>query len=458
MASSLRRVPQVGHSLEAVLSVVIVGSWEKAQTWRIIPDSVLISVSDPKKRKTGKGKCYTNGMEKYSIYLHIPFCKQRCTYCDFNTYAGLEAFIPAYVRALCREVEDVARSATENIPVHTIFFGGGTPSSLSLDEVGKITRTIRDEFSLLPDAEMTLEANPGTLSKDYLYGLRSLGINRLSIGMQSALEHELRLLGRIHTVSEVIQSVEWARQAGFENINLDLIFGIPNQSLNDWRASLETGIGLNPEHFSLYALTLEEDTPMAQWIRQGTLVEAEADLAAEMYELAGEELEKRGYESYEISNWATKGTGEKNFTCQHNLQYWRGQPYLGLGAGAHGYANHTRTANTLLPMDYIEKMSRAQGADKLIFPVSPAAVESRNLSQAEEIGEYMMMGLRLTQEGVTDEVFSKRFGTTLEDCYPSQIQRLTKLGLLEWVDSAPRRLRLTVNGRLLGNQVFKEFI
>lgn len=397
-------------------------------------------------------------MENFSIYIHIPFCKQRCAYCDFNTYAGLESVIPAYVQALCKEAEYVARSAAEGIQVHTIFFGGGTPSILSLKEIGIITATIQGGYLLMPDVEITLEANPGTLSKDYLCGLKDLGINRLSIGMQSALEHELRLLGRRHTFDDVAQSVEWARQAGFENLNLDLIYGLPNQTMDDWRLSVKAGLGLRPEHFSLYALTLEDDTPMAQWIKQGSLIEPDADLAADMYEIAGIELERHGYESYEISNWASKAKGGHSYACRHNLQYWYGKPYLGLGAGAHGYANHTRTANVLMPVDYIEKMEKAHEIDRWIFPISPAACEYTILSPLEEMGEYMMMGLRLTQEGVTDEVYWKRFGMTLEQCYGSQIQRLTSLGLLEWVDSPNRRLRLTVKGRLLGNQVFREFI
>jgi len=397
-------------------------------------------------------------MENISIYIHIPFCKQRCGYCDFNTYAGLESVIPAYVQALCQEVDYIARSAAEGIPVHTIFFGGGTPSILTLEEIEKITTTIQGGYLILPDVEITLEANPGTLTKEYLFGLKDLGINRISIGMQSALEHELGFLGRTHTFDDVTQSVDWARQAGFDNLNLDLIYGLPNQTMDDWRLSVKAGLGLRPEHFSLYALTLEEETPMARRIKLGALEEPDADLAADMYEMAGIELERQGYESYEISNWATKAKWGKSYACRHNLQYWYGKPYLGLGAGAHGYANHTRTANVLMPLDYIEKMKKANEIDRLVFPISPAASECTNLSPLEEMGEYMMMGLRLTKEGVTDEVYRKRFGMTLEGCYGFQIQRLISLGLLEWVDKPNRRLRLTVKGRLLGNQVFREFI
>ncbi len=396
-------------------------------------------------------------MEETSIYLHIPFCKQRCSYCDFNTYAGLESIIPAYVEALCREIVYVAHSAVASIPVHTIYFGGGTPSILPLDRLEKILTTLRAEFHLAAEVEISLEANPGTLSNEYLYGLKNLRINRLSIGMQSALAHELGMLGRIHTYKDVVQSFEWARQAGFSNINLDLIYGLPNQALGDWQLSLRAGMELQPEHFSLYALTLEDETPMAQWIKQGLMVEQDADLAADMYEWAGCELGSSGYESYEISNWASIKMVGKNYTCRHNLQYWRGKPYLGLGAGAHGYADHTRTANVMSPLIYIKKMQAVNEPQTLIFPASPAVSETIHQRPDEERGEFMLMGLRLTQEGVGDEEFRERFGKTLEDFYGYQIERLIKVGLLEWVDSATR-LRLTTQGRLLGNQVFREFI
>lgn len=397
-------------------------------------------------------------MELMSIYLHIPFCKQRCGYCDFNTYAGLEAIIPEYVHSICREAEYLAASAGDSFPVHTIFFGGGTPSILSFGEIAKILATIRDGFFLLPDTEITLEANPGTLSQELLDGLRVLGVNRLSIGMQSALAHELSLLGRMHTFDTVVHSVKSARQAGFDNINLDLIYGLPNQTIDDWRYSLEAALQLKPEHFSLYALTLEESTPMAQLTKQGILVEQDADLAADMYELAGRILEESGYGSYEISNWAAADAKGNRIACQHNLQYWRGKPYLGLGAGAHGYADHIRTMNILKPAAYIEQMGKEIKPEKRVFPVSPAASEYTVLSPQEEIGEFMMMGLRLTQEGVGDDEFLERFERSLENCYGAQVQRLIRLGLLEWVSEPCRRLRLTVKGRLLGNQVFMEFI
>ena len=233
-------------------------------------------------------------MELTSIYLHIPFCRQRCAYCDFNTYAGKEGIIPQYVDAVCREVSWISRSLDVSVPVHTIYFGGGTPSLLSPDQIGQILQAIKAGLDVQPGVEISIEANPGTLSGEYLQGLRGMGINRLSIGMQSAHEAELRLLGRIHSFEDVINSVTWARAAGFDNINLDLIYGLPGQPLEDWRRSLELALRLHPEHFSLYALTLEEEVPLARLMRRGLVAEQDADMAAEMYELADGLLENAG--------------------------------------------------------------------------------------------------------------------------------------------------------------------
>jgi len=218
----------------------------------------------------------------HSIYLHIPFCVHRCAYCDFNTYAGLENLIPAYVSALCREIELCAASAGEKLPVYTIFLGGGTPSLLSPAQVDEILEKIRRCFDLTNDAEITLEANPGTLSLLQLNDLRMIGINRLSLGMQSSHANELLLLERQHDLGDVERSVEWARTAGFRNINLDLMFAIPYQNLELWDQTLNRALSLHPEHFSLYALTLEHGTPMQRQVELGQLAEPDPDLAADM--------------------------------------------------------------------------------------------------------------------------------------------------------------------------------
>ena len=406
-------------------------------------------------------------MVPYSLYLHIPFCRHRCGYCDFNTYAGIENSIPDYVFALCREIEFVATSAGQRLPVHTIFFGGGTPSLLPVGQLECIFQALHDSFDLLPDIEITLEANPGTLSLAYLSDLVRLGVNRLSLGVQSANPQELLLLERQHSYSDVIQAVTWARQAGFNNLNLDLIFGLPGQALQTWQQTLELALNLCPEHFSLYALTLEHGTPLAHWADRGLIAEPDPDLAADMYEWASERLDTAGYQQVEISNWGRrlpdKPSGERVLACRHNMQYWRNLPYLGLGAGAHGYTSGVRTVNVLAPRTYINRLNSGEsGLNKqqgsLAFPRTPATQTVQVIDRATEIGETMMMGLRLTQAGVSRSEFLQRFGERLEDLFRAEIQDLLQLGLLEWAGSDQDVLRLTPGGRLLGNQVFYRFI
>lgn len=395
-------------------------------------------------------------MEKpYSIYLHIPFCIHRCAYCDFNTYAGISDLIPDYARALAREMDLLFSSAGERLPVHTIFFGGGTPSLLPIPELELIFSALTQNFNLLPDLEVTLEANPGTVSLDYLKELRRLGVNRLSLGMQSANTEELRLLERQHGFDDVVQAVRWARLAGFDNLNLDLIFGIPYQTLDEWRRSLSLALALKPEHFSLYALTLEHGTPMQHWVERGLLNEPDPDLAADMYELADELLTESGYGQYEISNWAKGNPDGSLRSARHNLQYWRNLPYLGFGAGAHGYAGGYRTANVLAPAGYIRRCLEGSAQD---FPRTPATAEANAIDGKAEIGETMMMGLRLTREGVSNQAFCRRFGASLQDVFGAQIKQLSTAGLLEWAGEDGDTLRLTPHGRLLGNRVFMEFI
>jgi oxygen-independent coproporphyrinogen III oxidase len=396
-------------------------------------------------------------MSPYSLYLHIPFCSTRCGYCDFNTYAGLEDLIPAYCQALRREIRAASRAAGEPLALHTIFFGGGTPSLLPIGEIAQILLEIENSFNLLPGAEISLEANPGTLSLDYLVDLRRAGINRLSLGVQSANPAELRLLEREHDYPQVIQSVSWARRAGFDNLNLDLIFGLPYQELESWQRSVDLTLGLHPEHLSLYALTLEHGTPLEAWARRGLLATPDPDLAADMYEWADHRLGQAGYQQYEISNWARERDGTL-LACRHNLQYWRDLPYLGLGAGAHGYARGQRTANVLAPKAYIQRCSSDENLEPSAFPRTAATQSATVIDRQAELSEFMIMGLRLVEEGVNDNVFQQRFGQPLGEIFGSQISRLVGLGLLEWAGDNGEILRLTPGARLVGNQVFLEFV
>lgn len=395
-------------------------------------------------------------MQAHSLYFHIPFCKRRCAYCDFNTYAGMERWIPAYLDALCREIELVASSIDEDIPVHTVFFGGGTPSLLPIEGIGRILEESAKRFRFQPGMEISLEANPGTLTQEYLRSLRGLGVNRLSLGMQSAHPQELALLTRLHDFREVIQSVSWARQVGFDNLSLDLIFGLPGQSLDRWQQSLDLALGLAPEHISLYSLIVEEGTPMFSWSARGLVDLPDNDQAADMYELAMDRLESAGYTQYEISNWALKGANGDLRSCRHNLQYWRGLPYLGFGAGAHGYAGGWRTADVAPIREYIQRSMQGESQP---FPRSPANSAAHVVEPEDEMGEFMMVGLRLTEEGVSDGIFSERFGISLDEKYARPVAQLTQAGLVERVgEGGYRQLRLTRRGRLLGNQVFVEFI
>lgn len=403
-----------------------------------------------------------------SLYVHIPFCTVRCAYCDFNTYAGLEGLMAPYTAALCREIRLVGEAGGRPL-AHTLYFGGGTPSLLPLELHARIFAALQESFSLTPDCEITLEANPGALSRAYLEGLRALGVNRLSLGVQSSHPHELRLLDRLHLFGDVVQAVSWAQAVGFENINLDLIFGLPHQTLAQWQATLRRVLALGPEHISAYALSLEHGTPLRAWVYRGLLPMPDPDLAAEMYEWASETLEQHGYIQYEISNWARDDrrpqmadggqlghlqpvTGNPAFACRHNLQYWRNREYLGFGAGAHGHAAGLRYANVLAPGAYIQ---RIESDERHPYPLSPAVSEYSRPGPMDAMGETMMMGMRLVREGVSNAEFERRFGVSLGARYPRELRSLQRRGLIEWDGE---RARLTRAGRLLGNQVFREFL
>jgi oxygen-independent coproporphyrinogen-3 oxidase len=401
-------------------------------------------------------------MAANSLYLQVPFCRHRCSYCDFNTFAGQERHIPAYVNALRAEMRQVSARAPQGrrIAMHTIFFGGGTPSLLEAGQVQAILDCAEECFDVTPDAEITMEANPGTVSAESLRALRETGVNRLSFGMQSAHPDDLRLLERQHDFFDVVQAVRWARQAGFDNLSLDLIFGLPGQSLERWKDSIERAVGMQPDHLSLYALTIEHGTPLQKrWLR-GQIPLVDDDLAADMYEYAMERLPHGGYTQYEISNWARTDTQGRLKTCRHNLQYWYNLPYLGVGPGAHGFVPGTemdsdtgyRTMNLGGIRPYIERCN--EGTDEP-FPAGPATRRMIAVDPVTEMQETMMVGLRLTQEGVSAGAFQARFGKTLDTVFGRQIERLVKAELLEWVSD---RLRLTPRGRMLGNRVFQEFV
>jgi len=413
-----------------------------------------------------------NGVLSVGLYIHIPFCERKCPYCDFNSYAGLDALHAPYVEALIAEMAWLVKRGEWQAT--TVFVGGGTPTVLPVSLLTRVLEAARAAFGIPPGAEVTVEANPGTVNEAYLAGLQAVGVNRLSLGAQSFHDDELHLLGRIHTAAEIEAAFRAARRAGFQNVGLDLIYGLPGQAVGRWCATLRRALSLSPEHLSLYSLTIEDGTPLAEWIARGDLLSPDDDLAADMYELAEEMMEGAGYVHYEISNWARKTScefrvssfegrgaswerrhapGESPFFCQHNLTYWRNEAYVGLGAGAHSSWGGRRWHNLLSPQGYVARMT-AQGNGEAPWD-SPVVAGVEAIGEALAMGETMMLGLRLLEEGVPLARFAARFGRSVLNVYRDELAALQAEGLLE---RRPSRVRLTRRGRLLGNQVFGRFL
>ena len=359
----------------------------------------------------------------------------------------MEALIPEFVNAIIDEIFIIAKCAAA-FSVHTVYFGGGTPSLLTPDQVKRILNTVYECFNVADQPEISFEANPNDLSKPYLTKLKAAGINRLSIGMQSARESELEMFARRHSFQEVCTAFQSAREVGFDDINLDLIYGSPNQSLQDWEHSLHRALNLEPDHVSLYALILEEQTPLANWVLDGAVPTPDDDIAADMYDLASERLDAAGYAQYEISNWAQPG-----YECQHNLQYWRNHPYLGFGPGAHGYAGGIRYDTVLSIREYVQAMKSSLG--RFQFPLTPTTKDWSAVSREDEIAETLMTNLRLTQEGLSRPVFANQFGVDVLDYYGERLVKFQDLGLLEITSE---HVVLTQQGRLVSNLIFRELV
>ena len=388
-----------------------------------------------------------------SLYLHIPFCQAKCHYCDFNSYAGMLGHRERYIEALTEEIRLAGRRArlADGAPrrCRTIFFGGGTPSLLTAEQVDELLREAHAAFAIAEDAEITLEANPGALEYGRLDALRAVGVNRLSMGAQSFNADLLRWMGRIHSPAEIETAFAAARRAGFTSVNLDFIFALPNQSLATWADTLEQALALGPEHLSLYSLIVEEGTPLFAWVRDGRVIPADDDTAADMYEYAQQRLATAGYGQYEISNWAKPG-----HECRHNLTYWRNLPYIGLGAGAHSsFASH-RFAEARPIAGYISRVraSVAEGSDDAL--PAGAIISDELISPALEMAETAICGLRLNA-GISRAEFAARFGRTFEQVFDERLAEVRALGLIETVGD---RVRLTEHGRLLGNEVFERLL
>ncbi|MEZ4532155.1 MAG: radical SAM family heme chaperone HemW [Thermomicrobiales bacterium] len=370
------------------------------------------------------------------IYIHVPFCRHICPYCDFNTYRGLDSLIPRYVDAL---VQDIARHP--RMPAQTVYLGGGTPSLLDPTQIERIVDACRNAFDLDPAAEITLEANPNGLDDVWFERVRLCGVNRLSIGAQTFDRKGLRVLGRQHEASDVFAAVDAARRAGFDNLSLDLIFGWPGQTIDQWRNDLETIASLPIEHCSLYSLIVEPGTPMADAVTRGVLTVLDDDTTADLYEISMDALGGDGWAHYEIANWARR----PEFASRHNLVYWRNGAYAAFGAGAHGRIGSERFMNHLKPLTYIEAIETGESPHSNIEDLSPDL----------QMGETMMLGLRLLLEGVSASAFEARHGVTLLDHFGAQIDELAHLGMVEW---AGGNLRLTARGTLLANDVCARFL
>jgi oxygen-independent coproporphyrinogen III oxidase len=372
------------------------------------------------------------------IYVHIPFCQKHCPYCDFAVVEGMLHLTPTYVDALCAEIRQGAERHAPNPPVTTIFLGGGTPSLLPAAQIGRILATIGDLFDVQPDAEITLEANPGPLRPRHLAGFRAAGVTRLSIGVQTFNPRGLDALGRLHTPEEGKQAIAHARAAGFASVSADLIFGWQGQTLADWRDDLQTAIALHPDHISAYSLTVEEGTPLAHAVAAGTATVADEDLYADMFLAAEELLTGAGYYHYETSNYARPG-----HRSRHNCGYWVNGDYLGFGVGAHSHRRNRRFWN-------------ARDLHTYLLNVRDGSAEagSETISEATARAETMFLGTRLA-EGIAESAFVDRHGNTVDAIYGRQIAEYVTRGV---VTRTGGRIALAPEARLLADEIAVRFL
>lgn len=375
-------------------------------------------------------------MKDIGLYIHIPFCKSKCYYCDFNSYSNKEIIQDEYISSLIREL-DMRSEIIEKSSIKSVYVGGGTPTYLNLRAMDRLLERLEEYRG--DNVEYTWEANPGTLTDEKLKLLKSGGVNRLSIGLQSCDNKILKYLGRIHTYEDFIENFHKARELGFNNINVDLMFAIEGQTLNNFKSTLQEVISLNPEHISCYGLIIEEGTPFWKMHERGELKDFDEDADREMYYCAKLTLHDAGYRWYEISNFAKPG-----YECNHNIIYWKTEDYLGAGTAAHSLIDGRRFSNELSPEKYIEKVKSGT------LPV----VWHEDLTLKERMSEFMFMGLRM-MEGISIDEFRERFGVGMLSVYGREIDRLIKKGLLCFKNG---RLFLSDFGVDISNQVFVEFV
>jgi oxygen-independent coproporphyrinogen-3 oxidase len=404
-------------------------------------------------------------MAGFSLYIHIPYCVAKCPYCDFNSYAATQWPEERYVAALCRELAHYAESGTwRGGEIQTIFFGGGTPSLFAVGSIAAVLDAAASHWTVAPDVEVTLEANPGTVTLDALRGLRAAGVNRMSFGVQSFNGRQLQTLGRIHSGDDAVAAVRWARAAGFGRVSIDLIYALPEQTLAEWESELARACALQPDHISAYNLTYEEGTAFHQWRAQGQLRQLPEEIEVALFTGTQAALHAAGYRQYEISNYAHPGQA-----CRHNLNYWHSGSYLGVGAGAHSYAPAVTTDDTQQMSDAAggagaSPTSAARGyrwSNEKIPARYLAAVDHRGharvtnevLDARQARGEFLFLGLRCL-DGFAAGTFRARFGADVLQLFP-HVRGLRDGGLLECCDE---RWRLTPRGLLLADSIFATFV
>jgi oxygen-independent coproporphyrinogen III oxidase len=371
---------------------------------------------------------------KAGVYLHIPFCKSRCSYCDFATDVYRDSgAVERYVKALCAEVQ---KFATPPFLVDSIYFGGGTPSLLSIPQVERVLDVVRNRFTIDVSAEITMEMNPATVTTEALEGYRRAGVNRASFGVQTFNDEALKLLARGHDAKDARETFRLLRDTGFDNISFDLIAGLPGQSMDDWRRNLGEAIAMQPEHLSLYLLEVHEATPLAEQIRSGRRPAPDDDLAAEMYELMLDTLEREGYSQYEISNFAKPGRESR-----HNSKYWTLDPVYGFGVSAHSFDGTHRYANERDTAKYVDTLEKTGSTEVTRDEIDLAA-------------EFVFLGLRLNR-GVDVVAYRERFGIDLLLKHKADIDRMIRAGLLRLDNGF---LQLTRRGMLFSNEVFSVFV
>ena len=376
-------------------------------------------------------------MTAAGLYVHIPFCSSRCSYCDFATGLYQSELAERYVAGLSQEIRS---SPHAHKHVDTIYFGGGTPSLLSPSQLDQIVKTLHDRFDVDPNAEITLEINPGSVTPEKLSAFRTVGVNRASFGVQTFDDRELAKLGRSHSAADARKTFADLRAAGFENVSFDLIAGLPGQTLEGWRTNVKEALALGPEHLSFYLLEVHSGTPLAEHIRRGMQPKPDEDLAGVMYELMLEEASAAGYEHYEISNLCRPG-----FHSRHNVKYWTAEPYYGFGCSAHSYDGHShRWSNQRDVLRYIE----------LVESGASPVVDDQQLSETDLRAERLFLGMRM-MHGVDLQTFRESFGVDLRSEHREDLERFSEAGLLEFDGDL---MRLTRTGALLSNEVFAAFV